>query len=285
MLDCVFDCRTSKCHVLTLFLSFTGFCTPGIIVSIYSLYANHASVSEIEEHLDGNLCRCTGYRPIWDAARALCDDAEDLVRGPCGTPCRECPERDECEQDCNTQDKAKEATEKDVVVCSSSKDKVAMKKEFIGDYEDWQKQPLEMFPQALDDVNSKENQELTKPMMIVDSTDFQGAGTWFKPTTLTDLLLLLKDFGGENGGGYKIVVGNTEVGIGKNHNDRVEWKLVLDAGHKNSRSQISFRNQVQACRLPTSHLPLRQHLRTVSAFGVGRQTSHGGMYASQYHST
>lgn len=190
-----------------------GFCTPGIIVSIYSLYANHAGVKDIEEHLDGNLCRCTGYRPIWDAARSLCDDSDGWVKGPCGTPCRECPERDECEQDCNQEDKQKEILEKDKVVCSSSVDKIAMGKDFVRGSGDWKKHPLDMFPQALSNSDSLENKELAKPLMIVDSTEFQGAGTWFKPTTFKDLLDLLNDFGREGGGGYKIVVGNTEVGI------------------------------------------------------------------------
>lgn len=39
-----------------------GFCTPGIIVAMYSLFANNTTKDYIEEHLDGNLCRCTGYR-------------------------------------------------------------------------------------------------------------------------------------------------------------------------------------------------------------------------------
>jgi xanthine dehydrogenase/oxidase len=192
-----------------------GFCTPGIIVSIYSLYANKASMKEIEEHLDGNLCRCTGYRPIWDAARSLCDDAEELVRGPCGTPCRECPEHEECEQDCNVQDKKAEEGQKDTVICSTTKDKVAMKQMFTGNSDDWLEQPNNMFPSELADVSSLENQNLLKPLMVVDHTEFQGAGTWFKPSSLGDLLALLKEFGDADGGGYKIVVGNTEVGIGK----------------------------------------------------------------------
>ena len=195
----------------------TGFCTPGIIVSIYSLYANSYSMKEIEEHLDGNLCRCTGYRPIWDAARSLCDDAESLVRGPCGTPCRLCPERDECQQDCNVNDKGKaEEEKKDKVVCSSSKDKVAMKQVFVENKDGWLDQPNQMFPKELADATSIENQELCKPLIVVDHTAFHGAGTWFKPSSLEDLLALLREFGGKDGGGYKIVVGNTEVGIGKN---------------------------------------------------------------------
>lgn len=187
-----------------------GFCTPGIIVAIYSLYANKCNTKEIEEHMDGNLCRCTGYRPIWDAARSLCDDAEELVRGPCGTPCRECHERDVCEQDCNLEDK-----EKEKLVITSSKDKMKMKEALTSSTPDWMEQPKKMFPKDLLDASSSDSLSLTKPLMVVDDTEFHGAGTWFKPTTLVGLLKLLKEFGDPVGGGYKIVVGNTEVGIGK----------------------------------------------------------------------
>lgn len=53
-----------------------GFCTPGFVMSMFALYQNHAaqkprakiSRARIEESLGGNLCRCTGYRPIVDAA-------------------------------------------------------------------------------------------------------------------------------------------------------------------------------------------------------------------------
>ena len=189
-----------------------GFCTPGIIVAIYALYANNCKTKAIEEHMDGNLCRCTGYRPIWDAARSLCDDAEEMVRGPCGTPCRECPEREICEQDCNAEDKKMETKEK--VICSSSKDKMGMKASLLKTSADWSNQPLKTFPSDLSDPSSVDSKALSKPLMVVDTTEYHGAGTWFKPTTLIQLLKLLKEFGDPAGGGYKIVVGNTEVGIG-----------------------------------------------------------------------
>jgi xanthine dehydrogenase/oxidase len=187
-----------------------GFCTPGIIVSIYTLLANNASVPYLEEHLDGNLCRCTGYRPIWDAARSLCDDGEELVKGPCGTPCRECPERDACEQDCNVEDKAVS----EGVCCSSSKDKMSTYKDtFMANKDSWSSQPDAMFPQELLNADSAASVALAKPLMIVDSTEFHAGGTWFKPTTLFELLSLLQEFGGTGAGACKIVVGNTEVGI------------------------------------------------------------------------
>jgi xanthine dehydrogenase/oxidase len=50
-----------------------GFCTPGIVMSLYALLRNNPAPSEddIEEAFDGNLCRCTGYRPILDAAHTF----------------------------------------------------------------------------------------------------------------------------------------------------------------------------------------------------------------------
>jgi xanthine dehydrogenase small subunit len=51
-----------------------GFCTPGIVMSLFALYhiGEAASRGAICDQLAGNLCRCTGYRPIVDAALATC---------------------------------------------------------------------------------------------------------------------------------------------------------------------------------------------------------------------
>ena len=56
-----------------------GFCTPGFIMSLFTLYhAARPERREIVDHIAGNLCRCTGYRPIVDAAIASCSgDATD----------------------------------------------------------------------------------------------------------------------------------------------------------------------------------------------------------------
>ena len=51
-----------------------GFCTPGFVMSLFSLYKNydHPTRSQIDDALTGNLCRCTGYRPIIEAAAYAC---------------------------------------------------------------------------------------------------------------------------------------------------------------------------------------------------------------------
>ncbi|MBL8519028.1 MAG: xanthine dehydrogenase small subunit [Betaproteobacteria bacterium] len=51
-----------------------GFCTPGFVMSLWALYENRVAGVDRDQALDaisGNLCRCTGYRPIVDAALAM----------------------------------------------------------------------------------------------------------------------------------------------------------------------------------------------------------------------
>jgi len=50
-----------------------GFCTPGFIMSMFSMYKNKVTANKknIDEHLAGNLCRCTGYKPIYIATKKM----------------------------------------------------------------------------------------------------------------------------------------------------------------------------------------------------------------------
>lgn len=46
-----------------------GFCTPGFVMMAVALLQERRDPTreEVEQYLDGNICRCTGYRPIVDA--------------------------------------------------------------------------------------------------------------------------------------------------------------------------------------------------------------------------
>ena len=50
-----------------------GFCTPGFVMSLFSMFKNHSRFNDniIKDSIAGNLCRCTGYQPIIKAARSL----------------------------------------------------------------------------------------------------------------------------------------------------------------------------------------------------------------------
>jgi xanthine dehydrogenase small subunit len=54
-----------------------GFCTPGIVMSLFAAYhsGQPATYAELCDQLAGNLCRCTGYRPIIAAALETCSGA------------------------------------------------------------------------------------------------------------------------------------------------------------------------------------------------------------------
>jgi len=65
------DCHGSQC----------GFCTPGFVMSLFALQKNAGTVNEYDPHqaheaLAGNLCRCTGYRPILEAAEQACGNRQ-----------------------------------------------------------------------------------------------------------------------------------------------------------------------------------------------------------------
>jgi len=63
------ECHGSQC----------GFCTPGIAMTLASTYERHCeagtrpSRQQLADDLAGNLCRCTGYRPILDAGQRMFD--------------------------------------------------------------------------------------------------------------------------------------------------------------------------------------------------------------------
>jgi xanthine dehydrogenase small subunit len=65
--EAMVQCHGSQC----------GFCTPGFVMSLFGMYQNHVAQGRAitrplaQEELSGNLCRCTGYRPILDAAQAM----------------------------------------------------------------------------------------------------------------------------------------------------------------------------------------------------------------------
>ena len=63
------ECHGSQC----------GFCTPGIVMSLWNTYERHQQAGtqptrqQLADDLSGNLCRCTGYRPILDAGQRMFD--------------------------------------------------------------------------------------------------------------------------------------------------------------------------------------------------------------------
>ncbi len=67
--EAMVECHGSQC----------GFCTPGFVMSMFALYKSEESPTRqrINDMLAGNLCRCTGYRPIISAAERMYESADE----------------------------------------------------------------------------------------------------------------------------------------------------------------------------------------------------------------
>ncbi|XP_074031148.1 xanthine dehydrogenase isoform X2 [Leptinotarsa decemlineata] len=158
-----------------------GFCTPGIVMSMYTLLRNSPkpTIEEMELAFQGNLCRCTGYRPIIEGYKTF---TEEWEIGRIGTKASTaCGMGENC---CKFQNGSE--IEEDVLFKAS---------EFTP--YDPSQEPI--FPPEL-----RLSDKYDKEYLIVTGKRV----TWYRPTTLNELLKLKRKFPKA-----KIVVGNTEIGV------------------------------------------------------------------------
>ncbi|CAF4893179.1 unnamed protein product [Pieris macdunnoughi] len=162
-----------------------GFCTPGIVMSMYTLLRTHTKISysDMEVAFQGNLCRCTGYRAIiegyktfledWETKRISNGSSNGKTNGVCALG-----------KDC-----CKNKTD------DSETEHIFDRSSFLP--YDQSQEPI--FPPELKLSSQYDEQYLI----------FRGSKTtWYRPTTV-DTVLTLK----EKYPDAKIVVGNTEVGV------------------------------------------------------------------------
>ena len=165
-----------------------GFCTPGIVMSMYTLLRNKPkpSMEDIDVYFQGNLCRCTGYRPIIEGFRTLRDrwaanravDANDVNSTGCKGMIN-----GKCCQLKNGQDDAS---------ADSPLSDIHPPQPYYPDQE-----PI--FPPELQ----------LKAALDEQSLYFSGKDlAWYRPTCIQEMLKIKI-----NHQDAKIVVGNTELGI------------------------------------------------------------------------
>jgi len=168
-----------------------GFCTPGIVMALYAHLRKtpQPTLHGLEEAFDGNLCRCTGYRPILDAAKTFAVDANS----------------------CAGESVAKLGATKKDGACT-------------GKHEFWEEGPLSGFDGVEISSSTKSKlesapkldegkEELPFPAELKDfkpkSLAIKGSSvTWYRPLSLEELVEITQTHPKA-----KIVVGNTEVGI------------------------------------------------------------------------
>ncbi|KAJ7988705.1 hypothetical protein DPEC_G00312000 [Dallia pectoralis] len=164
-----------------------GFCSPGIVMTMYALLRNNPTprMADIEEAFQGNLCRCTGYRPILEGYKTFSKEG-----GCCG------------------------GRVKGNGCCMTNVDKT---KGYVNNHDNWNSTlPAPLYNPA-DFQPLDPTQEIIFPpeLMSLGKTQsptqlrFRGERVlWLQPASLDELLELKALYPNA-----KLVVGNTEVGI------------------------------------------------------------------------
>ncbi|XP_070813717.1 xanthine dehydrogenase/oxidase [Chaetodon trifascialis] len=160
-----------------------GFCTPGIVMSMYALLRNNPTpkMADVEEAFHGNLCRCTGYRPILEGYKTFTVEGGCCGGGGRGGGC--------CMANGN---EAETSSEEDADEASSLFN--------AADFAPFDPTQEVIFPPEL--------MSLTKGQRSA-SLCFRGdRAVWLQPHSLDEFLRLKWEHPDA-----RVVVGNTEVGI------------------------------------------------------------------------
>ncbi|XP_037076844.1 xanthine dehydrogenase/oxidase-like [Pollicipes pollicipes] len=166
-----------------------GFCTPGIVMSMYTLLRNKPlpDMQDIETYMQGNLCRCTGYRAILDGFKTLTSEFKG-----CGA--KNCCQLNGQENGCG--DASSGMPENGVYLEEERVGTDLVDSHKFSPYDPTQEA---IFPPEL----------MLQPEWATQSMRFVGPRvTWYRPASLQELLDLKATHPEA-----KLVNGNTEVGV------------------------------------------------------------------------
>ncbi|PNT74501.1 hypothetical protein BRADI_1g15800v3 [Brachypodium distachyon] len=191
-----------------------GFCTPGFVMSMYALLRSSKdppTEEQIEDSLAGNLCRCTGYRPIIDAFRVFAKTDDSLYtdspsenangQAICPSTGKPCSCRNET--DVSTNESLLLSSAKIYLPCSYNEidGNAYNEKELI-------------FPPEL---------QLRK-FMPLKLNGFNGI-RWYRPLKLQQLLHLKSCYPDA-----KLIIGNSEVGVETKFKN-AQYKVMVSVSH------------------------------------------------------
>ncbi|KAM1342911.1 hypothetical protein ACFX11_007181 [Malus domestica] len=234
-----------------------GFCTPGFIMSIYALLRSSQkppNEEQIEECLAGNLCRCTGYRPIVDAFRvfaktndtpyintsSLSSEGGEFVCPSTGKPCS-CGLKSE--SSCTTHESGTHGERYAPVSYSEIDGSTYTDKEFI-------------FPPEL----------LLRKSTYLSLTGFGGL-RWFRPLRLKQVLGLKEKYPDA-----KLLVGNTEVGI-EMRLKNIQYKVLIFVTNVPELSKLTVKDDGIEIGSAVRLSELLKVLRTVITERAAHETS------------
>ncbi|XP_054797182.1 xanthine dehydrogenase 1-like isoform X2 [Prosopis cineraria] len=193
-----------------------GFCTPGFVMSMYALLRSSQtppSQQEIEECLAGNLCRCTGYRPILDAFQVFAKTDDMLYTGV-----------------------SSESLSEGGSVCPSTGKPCTCKSNFVNDVDKDRKCILSdnrHRPTSYNEIDGSkytEKELIFPPELMLRKLTYLnligfGGVKWFRPLKLQHVLDLKAKYPDA-----KLLVGNTEVGI-EMRQKRMQYHVLISVMH------------------------------------------------------
>lgn len=191
-----------------------GFCTPGIVMSMYSLIRNkpNPTMEDIENAFQGNLCRCTGYRPILEGFSTFVNKCG--VSGKCCQQNSNGPVLNDkgcgvngkcCQQGSNGSIQNNNGCGRiNGKCCQQNGMDTSDNKEIQKLFDESEFLPYDASQEPIFPPELQLSDEFD-----VKSLKFVGErATWYRPVTLSELLELKQQYPDA-----RIVNGNTEVGV------------------------------------------------------------------------
>uniref|UniRef100_A0A0N5BDQ5 Xanthine dehydrogenase n=1 Tax=Strongyloides papillosus TaxID=174720 RepID=A0A0N5BDQ5_STREA len=143
-----------------------GFCTPGFIMAMYTLLRNNSepTIEEIDEAIQGNLCRCTGYRPILETFYSFSSDYKNISNN----------------ENCRLGEKC----------CKNSGDKQCNERKELWSLVNFdQSAPYNKNQEPIFPPYLISNEYHKKSFMFKNNNSF-----WFQPTTINELYDILRNY-------------------------------------------------------------------------------------------
>ncbi|XP_019624369.1 PREDICTED: xanthine dehydrogenase/oxidase-like [Branchiostoma belcheri] len=195
-----------------------GFCTPGIVMSMYTLLRNHPipNMDQLEAAFQGNLCRCTGYRPILEGYKTF-TKFQGCCGGMAGSGC--------CRHVQNGKSANGQVTNGQAANGNTGNG-------WIEDVTHAAQVSTELFQVSEFRPLDPTQEPIFPPELMIsesgDQTTLKFVGervTWIKPATFKEVLELKTRISHA-----KLVVGNSEVGVEVKLKN-CEYPLIIAPGH------------------------------------------------------
>lgn len=217
-----------------------GYCTPGWITAMHALVQSSEATGipltreDIDKKLDGNICRCTGYRPIMQAFHSLCDPTsgqqvacthQDVVQA---NLCKAYHDLEDITGECDghlimmQQQGQTPASNTNTVLNMNPHHHQLVVKKAANNKKQQQQQA------AAAALNKNKPKKSNKPRTLLPiPLHFHNIATgkqYFRPVTLDQLCAVLREFANElTAGKVQLLGGNTSLGVLKYLNNTTPY--------------------------------------------------------------